>query len=169
MKKNLSFLLFIFLFTQSYAQDIKENKFDQFTKQQRVKTKKIVLKSGLSCGINLIFRSVDSTFFVIMEGYGCAVGVVGEMDDAIFLMKNDSVIRVQSTGIQSYQIGRPNDYYTHQYRISKERIFALTQQPIKAIRRYYNSNYQDIEIPESNTKKVMTVADSFLKAVSPIQ
>jgi len=161
-------LLFLLLPVFSFSQKIKVNEIDKFTKQKRIETTVSFARQGLNCGIGFSFRSVDSTYFINVIGYGCAVGVVGKDETFIFLLSDSSTVTVLSKGIQSYTIASggtfSRDTYEHEYYITIPDIEKLSKAKVVSVRAYYNSNYSDIDFKEAKQQVVlMKLSDVFLK------
>lgn len=164
------------------SQKISSVEIDKFTNQKRVLTEKLYVIGGFRRpNLQISFRSVDSTCFINLHGEHLAAGVIGPTDEAWLLFEDNSKIVVQSTGLQSYDF-TPTSHtkiYNHQYSISRESILKLSKQQVVSIRRYYNSNYSDIEIwnkvqknkkeiekGEERSFKLMTLAKLFYDEVN---
>jgi hypothetical protein len=164
--KALLHILVLLLSIPGFSQTIKQDEIDKFTKQRRVETSSILLKGGLSCGLHTHLRSVDSTYFLIIGGYGCAVGVVSSQDPTIILLENDVTVNISPTGVQSYEIGDYNNSYRHQYSISLDNLKTLANHKLKSVRRYTSKGYSDIDIPEKNSSELMKLCALFLTAIT---
>jgi hypothetical protein len=151
-----------------FSQKIKQDEVDKFTKQRRVETSNSLLKGGLRCGIYTYLRSVDTTYYLNIGGHGCAVGVVGSNDKAIFLLDNDISVSVSPTGVQSYDISDNSKYYNHQYTISRRDLDLLAKNKLKSVRRYTSEGYTDIDIPEKNSAVLMKQCSLFLTTLSGV-
>jgi hypothetical protein len=167
----MRFLIIILLLVSTYVsgQRIIENKIDKFDKVRRIETDRIFVRQGLSCGLGFKLRSVDDSYYIIASGYACAVGVVGAHDQMQILLDNDSTLTVKSTGLQSYDVSGAQKSYSHQYSITKADLEALAAFKIKSVRRYFNSNYQDIDISGGSTEKLKRLSTVFLNAVNQKQ
>jgi hypothetical protein len=157
MRYALAVILLIFCLTSS-AQKLTENQIDKFTKQKRLQTSEVLLKGKLTEGMYIRFRSVDSSLFATLIGYGVGVGVIGEKDQAIFLLDNDETVTIYSTGIQSYDVGQYGSSYRHQYSISLNDLKILSQHNVKSVRKYTSKGYGDIDVPEKNQGNVKKIA-----------
>jgi hypothetical protein len=160
------YILLFFVPPSLFSQTIKQDEIDKFTKQRRVETSNTLLKGGLSCGLYTYFRSVDSSYYLTIGGYGCAVGVVGTNDQATFLLDNSITVSVFPTGVQSYEIGDYNKSYRHQYSITLDNIKMLANHKLKSVRRYTSKGYSDIDIPNKNSSELMKLCTLFLTAVT---
>ena len=126
-----------------------------------------MVKQGLSCGLGFTIRSVDKNIFINVLGLSCAVGVIGDKEKCLLLLNNDTAVTVYSTGIQSYDT-RPSQYgssqsYNHQYSITLEDLNTLANSELTTVRRYYNNNYSDIEVPSKANKKLQKLVKVFLE------
>jgi hypothetical protein len=155
MRKIVIILAFVFSVLAASSQKLKVNEYDKFTKQKRLQTELVALKGKLSEGISIYLRTVDSSFFVYLEGYGSGVGVIGLDEKVIFLLDDQSTVTIYSIGIQSYEVTRNGNYYEHQYRTSRSDIETLSKHKVTSIRKYSTKDYADIDIPEKNQDKVM--------------
>jgi hypothetical protein len=156
MKHALMLALLLPLF--GYAQKLKVNEVDKFTKQKRLETSNATLKAKLAEGIGVSFRCVDSSLYVVLAGYGPGTGVVGEDDKAIFLLDDETTVTVYSTGLQSYTINKYQNVYNHQYRLTIADLQTLSKKNLKSIRKYTSKGYADIDIPEKNSDEVSKIA-----------
>lgn len=152
------FFLFLILPFAALSQKLTVNEIDKFTKQKRLETSNVTLKAKLSEGIGVRFRTVDTSFFVILSGYGPGTGVIGADDRAIFLLDDETTVSVYSTGIQSYNINKYQDSYNHQYTIAKEDLSILSKHNVKSVRKYTSKGYADIDIPEKNQDNLKKAA-----------
>jgi hypothetical protein len=150
--------LFLLLPFAGYSQKLKVNEFDKFTKQHRLETSPVTLKAKFSEGIAVTFRTVDTSIFVLLSGYGAGTGVIGSDDRAIFLLDDGTTVSVYSTGVQTYNINKMQDSYNHQYRISFLDLNTLSNHDVKSIRKYTAKGYADIDIPEKNAGSVKKIA-----------
>jgi len=149
-----------------YSQKIRQDEIDKFTKQRRVETSYCSLKEGLGCGLYVYLRSVDTTYFLNIGGHGCAVGIIGTNDHAMFLLENDSTVYVHSTGVQSYDSGEYGKSYRHQYYITLDGLRLLANNKLKSVRRYYAENYADIDIPDKKSDALMKQCALFLTTLN---
>jgi hypothetical protein len=156
MKHALLLTMLLPLF--GYAQKLKVNEIDKFTKQKRLETSNATLKAKLTEGIGVSFRCVDSSIYVLLSGYGPGTGVIGEDDKAIFLLDDETTVTVYSTGLQSYTINKYQNVYNHQYKIALSDLQTLSKKNLKSIRKYTSKGYADIYIPEKNNDEVKKIA-----------
>jgi len=166
MKYFLFIALTIFSL-ESYSQKVIENEIDKFTKQHRVRTDRILVKGGFSTNMFIGFRSVDTTCFLIVSGNGDGADVIGDKEEIILLLDNDSTITAYSTGIQDYtiQTGVSTNTYIHQYSISVNSIRAISKSKLKSIRKYGSGHYNDFDIKGKNSGKLAEEARIFLPAI----
>lgn len=168
--KIISLFIFTTLLTiKGSAQKVVKNETDKFTKQHRVSTDMVVLKSGFGTFLNVRLRSVDSSYFIIVGGGGQGADVIGSDDQIIFLLDNDSTITAYSTGIQSYDVsvssGITHKKYSHQYRLTKNDILILSAHEVKSVRKYGSKYYNDIDIKGKNAGKLAELSKEFLKVI----
>jgi hypothetical protein len=161
--KRFLFILFV-LPLATFAQRIEVNEVDKFTKERRVQTSYANLKIGMQAGLAASFRSVGSSYFMNIAGYGLGAGVIGSDEKAILLLDNEATVTVYSTGVQGYEVGQYQNRFDHQYRIAREDIQTLSQLNVKSIRRYTAKGYVDIDIPAKNQDEIKKMAAIFLRA-----
>jgi hypothetical protein len=160
--KKIFIVVSILLSLHGFSQKIIQSEIDKFTKQKRIKTSDEWLKNRLVEGIAVYIRSVDTTAFINLNGYGPGADVIGSSDPAIFLLNNDSTVEVFPTGIQSYDIGSTYKTYSHQYYISISQIETLSRFDVKSVRKYGSDHYVDIEIPEKHQDQIKKLSLLFL-------
>lgn len=157
MKKHLYIAILLLIGIESEAQKMKEITFDKFTHEKRVLTDELLILNSQAKWPHLYisFRSVDTSCFITLHGQGVASGIIAPDDQAWILLDDDTKIIVRSTGLQDYDITTRD--YIHQYRISLSDVKRLTEKKIVSIRRYYESNYTDIDITggkDQNRKEI---------------
>ena len=159
--------IFVILFIPaiSFSQKIKVNEIDKFTKKKRIETSYSYLKMGLFQYLGANIRSADSSIFINIQGSGAGSFVIGTDDPVIFLLDNDSTIKIFPTDIQTYSIGigSSRDTYSHQYYISLSDLKTLSNHNIKSVRKHGSSSYVDIDINEKNQDEFKKNALLFLK------
>jgi hypothetical protein len=166
MRKLFFLLSLLFCFTISFSQKLKVNETDKFTKQRRLQTDEIKMKVKMFDVVLLYLRAVDQSTYITIWGTGEGADVIGDGDQAIFLLDNDSTVTVYSTGVQDYTIGQNGDSYRHQYRITGEDIKKLSEHGIKSIRKYGAGGYIDINIPDKKQDAFIKTAALFLSELN---
>lgn len=151
-------ILSLFLSSSAFAQKLKVNEADKFTKQKRLQTENTTLKNKLNEGLSVSLRSVDSSLYITLYGYGKGIGVIGDGDKAIFLLDDGSTVTSYSTGIQTYNVSTGTSTYKHQYSISKDDVILLSKKDVKSIRKYMSDGYVDIDIPEKHQDEIRKLA-----------
>lgn len=168
MKKIFVVLFFTFFCSQSFAQRIKVDEIDKFTKIRKIETSPSWVKRGLHCGVSFYFRSNADYLVITAYGYGCGASVIGKGDELVFLLDNDSSISFKSPSIQDYNISMSGaasvNSYRHEYEIPISGIKALTEHKVRGIRKYSGHKYEDIDIPKGNQSEIMDNAKVFLNA-----
>lgn len=145
------------------SQKIKESEVDKFTKQRRIQTSSQLLYNGIFDNVGVCYRSVSETCFLTLTGVNWSVGVIGEGDELIFLLDNDSTVTAKSTGIQSYEVSKYGKYYTHQYKLSKEDVDQLANHQLKSIRRYTSTGFTDLDIKDRKKEALQDLSKVFLE------
>lgn len=147
------------------GQKIVKNETDKFTQQKRVETNEVRLKFGLSTRLLFKLRSSGDACYAIFSGYGEGAAVIGNKDQLILLLDNDSTVILTSTGLQSYTVNQSTNSYTHQYSADKEDIVLLSEHKVKSIRKYTVKGYIETDIPNKNQDKIKETAKVFLDAL----
>lgn len=154
MKKVICLLSF--LPSLGFGQSIKKDEFDKFLKKRTIETSSSMIYANYLIGedMTISFRAVDSSYYVYVGGAGKAVGVVGKNDYFIFLLDNDSVVKILPTGIQDYKVNSAvigtsvvnSKTYSHCYAIDLADLDQLKLHRIKKVRVYYNDVYDELDI-----------------------
>ncbi len=99
------FIFFIFLLPLiSFSQKIKVNEYDKFLKKRRVESFPLTIKTDPRMKMAISFGSVGSSLYLQLNGSGLGASVIGEDDQLILLLDNDSTIIVKSKGLQTYDV-----------------------------------------------------------------
>jgi len=136
----------LFLPFSSIAQQVTLNEIDRFTKQRVIETSIVRVKSTSPDELACQLRSEGAKIYVLLTGHGWGTGVIGINDKALLLLVNDSVLTLQSTGIQSYKIDDNKNSHKHQYSLSSASLEQLTKSSIKSLRIYYYNGHKDFDI-----------------------
>lgn len=135
--KTLIFLVCILLSNNLvYAQ------IDKFTGQVKTETKAYLVTRGAQMKIS----SVDSTDYLIMEGYGYGVGLVREEDELIFLLSDGSQVKLFPVGFQDYNVNLGGTSYRHRYYLHSPDRARLASGIITDIRKYTQKGYHDFVV-----------------------
>jgi hypothetical protein len=164
--KLLTVIILLLSFSFLSAQEIQVNEIDKFTKQKRIETDHTVINGSVFCYLELKLRSVDTTCFIELRGSGCAVGAVGEQDYLMFLLDNDSTVKVYSKGIQSYHIGQNVKSYAHEYAINRHQLMELQTNKVKSVRRTFDNSYYDLDVKPKFQERIQKLNEVFLSALA---
>lgn len=162
LRNQLLFALICFVTINAFSQRA-TTEYDKFSKLTRVETNSQSLINKLGKGLSVKLRSADEANFIIFSGYGDGAGVVGEGDKAVLLLDNDSTVVAFSTSIQSYEVGRYNNTFNHQYSLDKTALDILSTHNVVSVRRYLSDGYVDIEIPKKHHDEIKKLCIVFLK------
>ncbi len=138
----------------SIAQQIAVNEVDRFTKQRIIETSVIPLKSTSTEELALQLRSEGKKIYVVLRGHGRRATTIGTDDKALFLLANDSVLIVHSTGIQSSVIDKNRSVYKYQYSLSPASLEQLARFPLRGIRTYDYNGHNDFDIVDSQADEL---------------
>jgi hypothetical protein len=145
-----------------FSQKLKVDEVDKFTKQKRLETEEVKMNNKTFEGFYLYLRAVDTITYITISGYGQGADVIGQDDQALFLLDDNSTVTVLSTGIQDYTIGQYSKSYHHQYRINVDDIQTLADHSIKSVRKYGAGGYVDMDVPEKKQESFKKTAALFL-------
>lgn len=115
---------------------------DKFTGQLKTETKAYLIASNAQMKIS----SVDSTDFLIMEGYGKGVGLIREDDELIFLLADGSQVKLLPVGFQDYNVALGGTSYRHRYFLTSPDRARLASGTITDIRKHTQQGYSDYQV-----------------------
>ncbi len=138
----------------SIAQQIAFNEIDRFTKQRIIKTSVVPLTSTSTEELTLQLRAEGTKLYVVLTGHGRGATTIGVDDKALFLLANDSVLSVQSTGVQSFEIDKNKRVYKHQYSLSPASLEQLAMFPVHGIRTYDYKGHNDFDIVATHANEL---------------
>lgn len=162
--KYITILALAVMSIGTYAQKIKVSEYDKFIKAYRIEAERVVFKMNLGGFFIVKIRSVDSTIFIGVDEANYITDGVGEGQDLIFLLDNDSTINVHA---KQSQIGRKLE---SGYRIANLEYYTsiadlnqIRRSTIKSIRIYGLSGYKDIDIKEGDAKDMSHMCEIFIE------
>lgn len=157
----MKFLFLLLLTSPAFGQLKVET--DPFTKQERKESVKwIGLKSSMSNSLQCKIRTVDEFKFIIFNGMGCGTGIIDQDDEFIFLFKDGTTATILPTSLQSYEVSGYLTYYYHQYNLPDEVLDQIATKELKAVRKYYDKGYCDMDIDDKRKSNLMKEAKKFL-------
>jgi hypothetical protein len=167
--RHLITLLLVIIAIPCLSQKIKKNEIDKFTKKRKIETSSVTIYgSDMAIRPNKVscyFRSVDSTYFLGLDGFNTAAGVVGNFDKLYILLSNDSTIILNAKGgLQSYEMYNSTKSYNYEYLITKKLIEQLSTLKAKSMRIYYSDTYSDIDL--KHTDALLSLCLIFLKEIN---
>lgn len=149
MKRFFLTLSLLFVTFCCFSQKIKEKEVDKFTKQLRLNTDDVRMAEFW-----FRIRTVDTTIFLIMTTDGRGVGVIGDKEEILLLLDDDSVIKAYSTGIQSSFRNGASQRSVHQYSLTKQNLETLSKHKLKSVRKYLSDTYVDFDVLENKMGKM---------------
>ncbi|MDQ6609398.1 MAG: energy transducer TonB [Bacteroidota bacterium] len=159
--KFCTILLFVFpLFC--FSQNVRVNVYDKFIKKQRIELEPVTIPLPGHGKLNISFTSIASTLYVQLSGSGWGASTIDEGNDLVFLFSNDSTVTAKSTGLQSFEPGKLQSTYSHQYLITKNGVEALSHFDLIGLRKYSFKDFTDISIPRINIPKIQKLSSLFL-------
>ncbi|MFN2438338.1 MAG: energy transducer TonB [Chitinophagaceae bacterium] len=113
--------------------------------------------------MSISFGSLDSSFYLQLTGSGLGANVLGEDDQLILLLENDSTITLKSTGLQTYDVSKIPNTYKHEYTFSLADLEKLSQHDLRALRKYRAQDFDDVYIPKENYDKIKKLSSLFIE------
>lgn len=159
MKKIIILLLLLPML--SFSQKIKVSEKDKFNKQYRIETNKVILKMGMTQGLSMSIRSVDTSILIGLQGYSIVSGGVNTDSKTIFLLSDESTLTIYSKDLQFTNGGAGKMEF--EYKATLDIIEKLATAKVVSIRFHGSSTYTDIEIKDTNSKNINRLCSVFLK------
>jgi hypothetical protein len=144
----------LFLPFSSFAQQITFNEIDRFTKQRVVQTSILQVKSTSTEELALQLRSEGDKIYLLLTGYGWGSGAISINDKLLLLLANDTVLTINSTGIQSFKVDNNKNIQKHQYNIAPGYVEQLARYPIQSLRIYYYDGHKDFDIATAQANEL---------------
>jgi hypothetical protein len=160
--KKIILLFIITLTTIAYSQKIVENKTDEFTKKQIVRTdwEKIVATSKLY--LNLRLNKIDSTNYIQLKFFPKGVSSIETSDDISFMLDNGEIINLKSTKYKLANYGEGSIGligsnalgFNINCLLSKNDIEKFKTNLVKKIRINKSEGYSEDELKDKNSEKL---------------
>lgn len=161
MKRTV--LLLMLLPLLSLAQKVKINEYDKFIRQRRIEMEPIPVLASSNASISLTYNCIGSTFYVLLSGHGWGVSSVSPENELIFLLANDSTVKVRSTGVQMYEIGMPHNTFRHKYFISLADLETLSRHDVMGIRKYAVQDFAEMKVASQYAAPVKKLSSMFIQ------
>lgn len=160
--KLLMFLVAVVPFV-SFAQTVKVNEYDKFTKQRRIELQPIRIYSAGSGNVSLGFNSFGSALNVQLKGVGWGASAIDEGQKLVFLFSNDSTVAVTSTAVQTAEVNDAYQLaYSHNYFARMSDIRLLSEYDVVGIRKYGLGDHADLKVSRENSQKIKALSKLFL-------
>ncbi len=160
----MKFIVFIlFLPLISFSQKIKVNEYDKFLKKRRVESIPLTIKTEPKIKMAISFGSIGTSFYLQLSGAGLGATVIGEEDQLILLLDNDSTITLKSKGLQTYDVSATPNTYKHEYVFTLTDLEKLSRHNLRALRKYHSNDFEDVYIPKENYDKVKKLSTLFIE------
>ena len=143
-----------------FSQKIVKSEIDKFSKERRIETDEFNHVINIFTNMKMSLRSIGENCFMNISG-NFAPGLVGTRDAFVFLLDNDSTVTIYPTGIQSTEGRGTDEFYDHQYAISASQVELLALHKVKSFRRYFNSNYKDLDLKNKFPGKIQALCKVF--------
>lgn len=147
----------------SFAQTVKVNEYDKFTKQRRIELQPIRIYSSGNGNVNLAFTSFGSMLNVQLKGVGWGASAIDEGQKLVFLFSNDSTVAVTSAAVQTAEVNDAYQLaYSHNYFARMSDIRLLSEYNVVGIRKYGLGDHADIKVSRDNSQKIKALSKLFL-------
>jgi hypothetical protein len=160
-----AFVLIVLYFLSVYfaeAQKIKTSELDKYSKKYIIETSFAVLKSGMSSGANIGYRSIGQIILLRLQTYGSYTDVIDSDGKVIFLLENDSTVTIGSKGFQSYEENEYRKTAIQEFGISKTEVEQLMRFKVVSFRIYHQESFIQVDV-EKNGDKLQKISEVFLK------
>lgn len=162
MKKNILLIAFCLISTLLYAQKIKKNEIDKFTKSEIIETSSETLYSVNSMGtgwcymFDFCIRRVNGEYSMPTNILMRDIVKYTENDGVIFLLDNDDtvVLKTNYTGIGAESFGKGYWFNTN-FSLSKEDVEKLKNHKILSVRINYMDGKYDRDLKGKKKEMVM--------------
>lgn len=161
MKRLLLFIAFATISAIASAQELKENKIDEFTKLALKRTSYETLVQNFKMNLFIRGSKIDSTTYLdIKLMIGGKVFSIQENADLMLMLENDSIVTLKNLkfalsckgcGAKGFA-GSAAEGVQTSYVIDDAELKALTTHNIKKIRIYESDGYLEDEIKEKRSE-----------------
>ncbi len=170
MKKVILLILITLSTFYSFSQcKFKKDEVDEFTKNRIRETKDFMVAGVFSQSYMVQLRQVNDGYFLKL-GYstlGTSSIVIGQGDELMIKLNNDSVITLQSLEIasatHSYSSGMTATTIYCNYSITKEQLELLAKNPAVKIRFYTTDGYLEKETTTNGIDRLLSFANCIIK------
>lgn len=147
----------------TFAQKVKVNEYDRFTKQRRIELDPIRIYSADKSAVNLSYNSFGSNLFLQVNGVGWGASAIDEGQKLIFLFSNDSTVTVSSTAVQTAEVNASYQLaYNHSYYARMSDVRLLSEYDVVGIRKYGLGDHADIKLSKETSQKIKSLSRLFL-------
>jgi TonB family protein len=159
--KHAMFVLALLPFC-SMAQTIIADERDD-SSLRRFELEPLTLVSTAKTKMNISFGAIGPSIYVRLSGSGVGTEIVNVNDKVIFRLDNNNTATGESNELQTYEVEGITSTYKHTYTISVSDIEKLSKNNIRSVRKYHAEEYDDINVPAQNARKVKNICAFLLE------
>jgi hypothetical protein len=162
----MKIILLLILFPMALSAQKVKVETDKFTHETRITSDHQFMQMGLGSQLGFKLWSVGNHIFFNIDGVGEKGGhTIGENDELLLLLDNDQTLRLQSKGIQQYNLHQSSfgmqKVFNYDFVIAPEDVEALAGHTLRSFRIPGQEGYSDFDVKEGKASKFMAVAAGF--------
>lgn len=157
------FICLLWLPFNSLGQRIAINEQDASVNQRRIELAPLKLVSTTKTKMDLALGTIGPSVYINLNGSGTGANIVNVGDKLIFYLDNDSLVTVQSSKLQTYDVEEITSTYKHSYNLSTKDLVKLSKYNLKRLRKYHADGYDDINISNQNGRQVKNLSAFFVE------
>jgi hypothetical protein len=148
------------------AQKIKSTDYDKTVKQPLVETEPQLIVNSADAKLSLALATSDSNVYLETSGTAWGSATIDANDPLLLTLSNGSVLKLKSTGLQSFNPDPNGSTYRHEYKAELTDIASLSKYDLVAIRKYMFTEFTDLKIPAVGASKLKSLSMLFLNEVN---
>lgn len=150
------------------AQIAQQAKADLTVNKVHLESYTVNLKTAADVRLDASLHAADTGFLITLMGSGIGTGTVDAADEAIFVLDNDSTVKVKSIGFQGIESKNFVNSYKHDYAISQEVLETLSRHNLRRVRKYALTEYKDIYLDEPSSGNLKALCVYFLQELDKV-
>lgn len=147
-----------------FAQKLKVNEYDRFTKMRRVEVEPLRIYSSGQANVSLSYTASGPVLYLQLSGVGWGASAIDEGQQLIFLFSNDSTVSVNSTEVQTSEMNASfQPSFKHSYFVKLPDIKLMSEHEVVGIRKYGLGDHYDLKVTKDNAQKIQELSSLFLE------
>lgn len=157
-------LLFALAPFLGFAQKLKINEFDRYTKMRRVEVEPLRIYAQDQANVSLAYSANGPSLYLQLSGAGWGASAIDEGQQLIFLFANDSTVAVNSTEVQTSEMNASfQPSFKHSYFVRLPDIKFMSENEVVGIRKYGLGDHFDLKVTKDNALKIQKLSSLFLE------